>query len=42
MGMGTYTKSKLPVRLVYFEVYKTRTAAPAREKEIKNKKAGNI
>jgi putative endonuclease len=38
-GQSKYTSSKLPVRLVYFEVYKTRTEAIKREKEIKNKKS---
>ena len=38
-GMSTYTSSKRPLRLVYFEVYSTRKESIIREKEIKNKKS---
>jgi len=38
-GMSKYTSGKRPLRLVYFEVYESRTAALKREKEIKNKKS---
>jgi len=38
-GMSNYTKSRRPLRLVYFEVYNTRTEALKREREIKNKKS---
>ena len=37
-GQSKYTASKRPLRLVYFEVYKTRGEAIAREREIKRKK----
>ena len=38
-GMSKYTSSKRPWRLVYFEVFKTRTEALIREKEIKKMKS---
>ena len=38
-GMSKYTSSKRPLRLVYFEVFFSRTEAIKREKEIKNKKS---
>ena len=38
-GQSKYTASKRPLRLVYFEVYKTRNEAIAREREIKRKKS---
>ena len=38
-GMSKYTSSKRPLRLVYFEVFKTRTEALKREKEIKKMKS---
>ena len=38
-GMSKYTSGKRPLRLVYFEVYDSRTEALKREKEIKNKKS---
>ena len=38
-GMSKYTASKRPLRLVYFEVLSSRTAALKREKEIKGKKS---
>ena len=38
-GMSKYTSGKRPLRLVYFEVYRSRTAAIKRENEIKNKKS---
>ena len=38
-GMSKYTSSKRPLRLVYFEVFTSRTEALKREKEIKNKKS---
>jgi putative endonuclease len=38
-GMSKYTSGKRPLRLVYFEVFKSRTAAIKRENEIKNKKS---
>ena len=38
-GMSKYTATKLPLRLVYFEIYKTRTLALKREKAVKNKKS---
>jgi putative endonuclease len=38
-GQSKYTSSKLPVRLVYFEVFPTRSEAIKREKEIKNRKS---
>ena len=36
-GMSKYTSVKRPLRLVYFEVYKSRTDSIKRENEIKNK-----
>jgi putative endonuclease len=38
-GQSKYTASKLPVRLVYFEVFQSRSEAITREKEIKRKKS---
>jgi len=38
-GMSKYTASKRPWRLVYFEMYESRTAALKREKQIKNMKS---
>jgi len=38
-GRSKYTKNKLPWKLVYTEVFKTRKEAVKREKEIKNKKS---
>jgi putative endonuclease len=38
-AQSKYTSSKLPVRLVYFEVVATRSEAIKREKEIKNRKS---
>ncbi len=38
-GFGKYSSSKMPWRLVYFEMFETRTAAIKREKEIKLKKS---
>ena len=38
-GMSKYTSSKRPWRLVYFEVYGSRTEALKREKEIKKMKS---
>lgn len=38
-GMSKYTATKRPLRLVYFESYKTRTEAFSREKEIKKMKS---
>ena len=38
-GFSKYTSSKLPWRLVYFEMFNTRTEAIKREKEIKLKKS---
>jgi len=38
-GFNKYTASKRPWRLVYFELYNTRSEAIKREKEIKNKKS---
>lgn len=38
-GMSKYTSSKRPLRLVYFEVFNTRTEALKREKEIKKMKS---
>ena len=38
-GFSKYTSSKLPWRLVYFEMFDTRTEAIKREKEIKLKKS---
>ena len=38
-GMSKYTSSKRPLRLVYFEVFDTRTEALKREKEIKRMKS---
>jgi putative endonuclease len=38
-GMSKYTSGKRPLRLVYFEVFKSRTDSIKREKEIKNKKS---
>ncbi|HMO61281.1 MAG TPA: GIY-YIG nuclease family protein [Ferruginibacter sp.] len=38
-GFSKYSSSKIPMRLVYFEVFATRTEALKREKEIKNKKS---
>ena len=38
-GMSKYTASKRPLRLVYFEVVYSRTAALKREREIKGKKS---
>ena len=37
--MSKYTSSKRPLRLVYFEVFKIRTEALKREKEIKKMKS---
>ena len=37
-GMSKYTSGKRPLRLVYFEVYGSRTAAIKRENEIKKKR----
>ena len=38
-GMSKYTCSKRPLRLVYFEVYKSRKEALIREKQIKRMKS---
>ena len=38
-GMSRYTASKRPWRLVYFEMYGSRSEALRREKEIKGKKS---
>ena len=38
-GLSKYTSGKRPLRLKYFEVYKTRHEAIKREREIKNKKS---
>jgi putative endonuclease len=38
-GMSKYTSSKRPLRLKYFEVYKSRTEALKRERQIKNMKS---
>ena len=38
-GMSKYTKSKRPLRLVYFEVFQSRSEVITREKEIKSKKS---
>jgi putative endonuclease len=38
-GMSKYTAAKRPLRLVYFEVYKSRSAAIKREREIKRMKS---
>jgi putative endonuclease len=38
-GMSKYTASKRPLRLVYFEMFETRTNALKREKEIKGMKS---
>src|ERR1700733_3007231 len=38
-GMSKYTASKRPWRLVYFEVYGSRSEALKREKQIKNMKS---
>jgi putative endonuclease len=38
-GMSKYTSPKRPLRLVYFEVFDSRTEAIKREKEIKSKKS---
>ena len=38
-GMSKYTATKRPLRLVYFEVFVTRSEALKREKEIKKMKS---
>ena len=38
-GMSKYTASKRPLRLVYFEMYESRSDAIKREREIKGKKS---
>jgi len=38
-GMSKYTSSKRPLRLVYFEVYSSRSEVLKREKEIKKMKS---
>ena len=38
-GMSKYTASKRPLRLIYFEVYPTRTEALKRERAIKKMKS---
>jgi putative endonuclease len=38
-GMSKYTASKRPLRLVYFELYETRSEAIKREREIKKMKS---
>jgi putative endonuclease len=38
-GMSKYTASKRPLKLVYFEMYESRTDAIKREREIKGKKS---
>ncbi|MBY0476933.1 MAG: GIY-YIG nuclease family protein [Chitinophagaceae bacterium] len=38
-GFSKYTSSKRPLRLVYFELVPTRTAALLREKQIKKMKS---
>jgi putative endonuclease len=38
-GMSKYTASKIPWRLVYFEMYESRTEALKRERQIKNMKS---
>ena len=38
-GMSKYTASKMPWRLVYFEVFESRSEALKRERQIKNMKS---
>jgi putative endonuclease len=38
-GLSKYSSSKMPWRLVYFEMFETRTEAIKRENEIKSKKS---
>ncbi len=38
-GFSKYSSSKIPWRLVYFEMFETRSEAIKREKEIKSKKS---
>jgi len=38
-GFSKYTLSKRPLRLVYFEVFESRSEAIRRENEIKRKKS---
>ncbi len=38
-GLSKYTSSKIPWKLVYFEMYSTRAEAIKREQEIKLKKS---
>ena len=38
-GQSTYTSSKIPWRLVYFEMYKSRSEALLRERKIKKMKS---
>jgi putative endonuclease len=38
-GLSKYSSSKIPWRLVYFEMFETRTEAIKREKGIKSKKS---
>jgi putative endonuclease len=38
-GFSKYTASKKPLRLVYFEIFSSRSEAIKREKAIKNKKS---
>ena len=38
-GFSKYSSTKIPWRLVYFEMFETRTDAIKREKEIKSKKS---
>ncbi|MBX2921733.1 MAG: GIY-YIG nuclease family protein [Chitinophagaceae bacterium] len=41
-GMSKYTASKRPWRLVYFELFKTRSAALKRERHIKRQKKPQV
>ena len=38
-GLQRYTKKKVPWKLVYYEIYKDKTSALKREREIKKKKS---
>ena len=38
-GMSKYTASKRPLRLVYFELFESRSAAIKREKQVKGMKS---
>jgi len=35
LGLSTYTKSKIPVNLIYFEEFSDKLSAAKREKELK-------